>query len=210
MRRFYVTKIRPVITYACGAWFVARRRNDRSTLSWSITMAQLEKLDALQAFCLRRISGAFGNTPIELLEKELHIEDIWTVLYTQATVQRAKSLLSPDQRLAVARRHLVFKTGHTYYQDLLTNDAKTAVNWALKYFDIEQFDNARAKVHEFPVIDGIISLRPIDQDFDADEHEDPHSRFPHDPNQDISHMPKRRAWASPLARAAQSSSAVSS
>ncbi|KAF5675546.1 hypothetical protein FHETE_2543 [Fusarium heterosporum] len=375
MRRFYVTKIRSVMTYACGAW-----------------------LESLQSLCLRKISGAFGNTPAEVLEKELQIENIWTVLHTQATVQRAKSLLSADQRwrpirityrypktkpirvihvkarrvearnpyidldleascvvvhalnaivarhrdksgewertwadskkrgkvignwmkhwatedcrvrwesyvtrrtidralassdstcgklpvaftevwgpksvgyysgmnraqstmllhcrtgdiglnchlykigirndnvtspycacnsgaqtpfhlfvqcprLIDARKHLLRKVGHTRYQDLLTDNAVIAANWALKYFDIEQFDKARPKVQDFPTIEGIIPPRPHDEDSNGDVHEDPHARFPHDPNETISHMPKRTARSFPLLGVTQSSDAVPS
>ncbi|KAF4985787.1 hypothetical protein FGRMN_11101 [Fusarium graminum] len=396
MRRFYVTKIRSVTTYACGVWFVARRRSDRSALSFGIPREQVKRLESLQNLCLRQISGAFGNTPAEVLGRELHLENIWTVLHTQATVQRAKSLVSVDQRwrririiyrypktkpmgviyvkarrvgarnpyidldieaacvvvqalnalvaqhrdkpgewermwtnpkkrgkvisnwmkhwatedcrvrwesyvtrrtidrvlassdstcrklpvtltevwgtkslgyysgmnraqstmllhcrtgdiglnshlyklgirndnvtspycacnrgaqtpfhlfvqcpkLIDARKHLLRKVGHTRYQDLLTDDAMIAADWALKYFDIEQFDKARPKVQDLPTIEGIISPRSSNEDSSADVHEDPHARFLHDPNESISHMPKGTAWSSPLWGVTQSSDAV--
>ncbi|KAH6999457.1 hypothetical protein EDB80DRAFT_724694 [Ilyonectria destructans] len=97
MRQLYLTKIRPVFTYACGAWFV-RRRQGEGRLHWGLTLDQVNKLNALQTECLRKISGAFGKTSGQVLEKELYVENLYTHLYTQACVQRAKVLLSEDNR----------------------------------------------------------------------------------------------------------------
>lgn len=91
MRQFYLTKIRPMITYACGAWFIKKRRGE-GYLSWGLKQDQVLKLESLQHMCLRLLSGSFFITNGLVLEKELHIESIWTVLYAQATTQRAKAL----------------------------------------------------------------------------------------------------------------------
>ncbi|KAF4949971.1 hypothetical protein FSARC_13332 [Fusarium sarcochroum] len=97
MRQFFLTMIRSVLTYACGAWFIKRRRGD-GILSYGLTEKQLARLESLHTYCLRKISGAFGSTSGRLLEKELYIENICTTLHSQASLQRAKSLLSPDSR----------------------------------------------------------------------------------------------------------------
>ncbi|RFN43415.1 zinc knuckle [Fusarium flagelliforme] len=97
MRTLFLTKVRPALTYAAGAWFIRRGRYD-SSLHRQITNGQMEELEKAHTYCLKRISGAWGNTAAQILEKELFISDIWTELYTQATVQRAKSFLTMDQR----------------------------------------------------------------------------------------------------------------
>ncbi|UPK92752.1 hypothetical protein LCI18_003687 [Fusarium solani-melongenae] len=91
LRQFYLTKIRPMITYACGAWFIKKRRHE-GYLTWGLKQDQVRKLESLQHTCLRLLSGSFFKTSGLVLEKELHIESIWTVLYAQATTQRAKAL----------------------------------------------------------------------------------------------------------------------
>ncbi|KAG5787022.1 hypothetical protein H9Q69_013907 [Fusarium xylarioides] len=333
MRLFFISKIRPVFTYACGAWFI-RRERDEDRISYQINNKQMKRLEDAQAFCLRKISGAFYRTAPQILEKEMFIENIWTVLHSQATLQRAKLFLSlpaswksdktfnflksgvrnpyddlnldawactinlheainfqedPSsreeglealddpktrnvklkkfikvratrscmvrwekyvrqrrldraltsrgdnsaqlpaallepwgkkslryygenmsraqttillhcrtefiglkshlskigikeagcgrcacerhretpfhlfvqcERLKDARKELEEKVGHTSYERLLTKDSKVATQWALKYFDIEQFDSVRSKHNTFKLIPGIISPRP--------------------------------------------------
>lgn len=91
MRQFYLTKIRPMITYACGAWFIRNRRGDGG-FRWGLKQKQVERLECLQNECLRKLSGSFFITNGQVLEKELHIENIWTVLHAQASTQRTKVL----------------------------------------------------------------------------------------------------------------------
>ncbi|RFN48513.1 hypothetical protein FIE12Z_7259 [Fusarium flagelliforme] len=49
------------------------------------------------------------------------------------------------------RHALYLKLGHINYKDLLTTHGKIAAQWAIAYFDIEQFDRVRAKASCFPV-----------------------------------------------------------
>ncbi|KAG5803701.1 hypothetical protein H9Q74_009038 [Fusarium xylarioides] len=93
MRLFFISKIRPVFTYACGAWFI-RRERDEDKISYQINNKQMKRLEDAYTFCLRKISGAFYRTAPQILEKEMFIENIWTVLHSQATLQRAKLFLS--------------------------------------------------------------------------------------------------------------------
>ncbi|KAF5670363.1 hypothetical protein FCIRC_8971 [Fusarium circinatum] len=254
MRLFFISKIRPVFTYACGAWFI-RRERDEDKISYQINNKQMKRLEDAYTFCLRKISGAFYRTAPQILEKEMFVENIWTVLHSQATLQRAKLLSSPRplwrtdetydflksgvrnpyddlnldawacvinlfesinfnedperrekglnaladpkarnirlrkfikigikeggcgrcacgkfretpfhlfvqcERLKDARKNLEERVGHTSYQDLLTKDSQVATQWALKYFDIEQFDSVRSKHTQFELIPGIISPR---------------------------------------------------
>ncbi|KPM46545.1 hypothetical protein AK830_g65 [Neonectria ditissima] len=97
MRQLYLTKIRPVFTYACGAWFI-KRRSGEPKLRWGLTVKQISMLDRLHKKCLIRVSGAFHSTSAVVLEKELYIENLGTLLHSQACVQRAKVLVSKDLR----------------------------------------------------------------------------------------------------------------
>ncbi|KAM5349199.1 hypothetical protein ACJ41O_009022 [Fusarium nematophilum] len=97
MRQFYLTKIRPVLIYACGAWFVRSRRGEQR-LSWDLKQFQLNKLESLQHACLRKLSGAFRNTSGIVLEKEMYIENVWTLLHEKASMQRLKAISSLDDR----------------------------------------------------------------------------------------------------------------
>ncbi|RGP64340.1 zinc knuckle [Fusarium longipes] len=102
MRDLFLTKIRPVFTYACGAWFIRKSRHE-GMIAKQITNGQMENLEKTHNFCLRQMSGAFGTTGGEILEKEFFIPNIWTVLHTQANVQRARSFLATDQRWRPSR-----------------------------------------------------------------------------------------------------------
>ncbi|KAF5556844.1 hypothetical protein FMEXI_897 [Fusarium mexicanum] len=95
MRLFFISKIRPVFTYACGAWFIRRERDDKDKISYQINNKQIKRLEDAYTFCLRKISGAFYRTAPQILEKEIFVENIWTVLHSQATLQRAKLLFPP-------------------------------------------------------------------------------------------------------------------
>jgi hypothetical protein len=54
---------------------------------------------------------------------------------------------------------LVKEVQHTDYATLMTRDCKIAAEWAISYFDIEQFDSARKKPKSsrFPVDPRLIS-----------------------------------------------------
>ncbi|KAF4445653.1 Zinc knuckle [Fusarium albosuccineum] len=91
MKQLYITKIRPIITYACGAWFIAGRDK---RLCWGISRRRIAILESLQYRCLLRISGAMSGTPRKMLEKELNIDSIAVTLNRVEMAQRAISYLS--------------------------------------------------------------------------------------------------------------------
>lgn len=127
MRKLYLTKIRPVFTYACGAWFI-RRRHGESKLRWPFCQELVNKLEALQSFCLHKISGAFIRTGGQILEKELNIQDIGTLLHSQASVQRAKAIFAADNRWR--NRTRVLKNEHKNPSIVLFNDARSLTDCA--------------------------------------------------------------------------------
>ncbi|KAF5694822.1 hypothetical protein FDENT_950 [Fusarium denticulatum] len=269
MRLFFISKIRPVFTYACRAWFI-RRERDEDKINYQINNKQMNRLENAYTFCLRKISGAFYRTAPQILEKEMFVENIWTVLHSQATLQRAKVLFAPrplwrshksfnflksgramtsrgnnsaqlpatlterwgkksleyyDEsmsraqttillhcrtefiglkahlskigikeagcgrcacgefretpfhlfvqcgRLKGARKKLERIVGHTTYKDLVTKDSKVATQWALKYFDIEQFDSVRLPTYS--LTDSILSLF-----HEREEYQDPRPASP--------------------------------
>ncbi|KAF5695185.1 hypothetical protein FDENT_489 [Fusarium denticulatum] len=98
IREYYLTLIRPVITYACGAWFIKQREGVSTPLNFGINKKLIGRLQSLQSECLHFVSGAFGCVAGTLLEKELFIENMWSILHSQATLQRAMSFTSHDSR----------------------------------------------------------------------------------------------------------------
>ncbi|KAF4953635.1 hypothetical protein FGADI_5971 [Fusarium gaditjirri] len=122
MRLFFISKIRPVFTYACGAWFIRRERGEDS-ISYQINNKQIKRLEKVYTFCLRKISGAFHRTASQVLEKEMFIENIWTVLYSQAHLQRAKAFFAPDTRWRSGKTFDFRKSGVRNPYDDLNLDA---------------------------------------------------------------------------------------
>ncbi|KAM5359789.1 hypothetical protein ACJZ2D_014222 [Fusarium nematophilum] len=78
VRQLYLTKIRPVISYACAACGTCRA----STLQYT---------------CLLQISGAMKGTPQRVLEKELNIDSIGVFLARMSTAQRARVLADSER-----------------------------------------------------------------------------------------------------------------
>ncbi|KAM5347429.1 hypothetical protein ACJ41O_010434 [Fusarium nematophilum] len=93
-RQYYLTKIRPTITYACAAWFMY---SPNQKLNWAISCGALKRLDDLQYRCLKQVSGALGSCSARVLEKELHIDSMRVFLYRLMLAQRAKSLQALGQ-----------------------------------------------------------------------------------------------------------------
>ncbi|KAI1047149.1 hypothetical protein LB505_010119 [Fusarium chuoi] len=98
IRQYYLTLIRPVITYACGAWFIKQREGVSTRLNFGLDKKVIGRLQSLQSECLRFVSGAFGCVAGTLVEKELFIENMWTILHSRASLQRAMSFTSHDPR----------------------------------------------------------------------------------------------------------------
>ncbi|SCO19358.1 uncharacterized protein FFE2_14271 [Fusarium fujikuroi] len=118
MRLFFISKIRPVFTYACGAWFITRER-DEDRISYQINNKQMNRLEDAYTFCLRKISGAFDRTAPQILEKEMFIENIWTVLHSQATLHRAKLLSALPPSWVSDKNYDFLKSGvRNPYDDL--------------------------------------------------------------------------------------------
>ncbi|KAF4465288.1 zinc knuckle [Fusarium albosuccineum] len=139
MRMLYLTKIRPVITYACAAWFTLDPDSPNGPdFTWRITVQAISDLESLQRECLRQIAGAFMNTTGIVLEKELHIEIISVLLNRLATFHRAKELDSPEchqlrqMRTAHARHPFNWLEGPAA---ALYNDAENTKEWRLHQAD---------------------------------------------------------------------------
>ncbi|KAJ3542437.1 hypothetical protein NM208_g4093 [Fusarium decemcellulare] len=136
MRMLYLTKIRPVITYACAAWFILDL--DGPKFTWKMADKAIQDLESLQRECLRQISGAIKNTTGIVLEKELHIEIISVLLNRLATFHRAKELDSPEchqlrqMRTAHARHPFNRLEGPAA---ALYNDAEHTKEWRLHQAD---------------------------------------------------------------------------
>ncbi|KAF5248430.1 hypothetical protein FANTH_5928 [Fusarium anthophilum] len=76
-RQYYICKIRPVISYACVAWFAWRKHEPGLTgLRKPLPPGQIARLQKLQYKCIMLLSGAIRATPHLVLEKECHIDSI--------------------------------------------------------------------------------------------------------------------------------------
>ncbi|PTD06371.1 hypothetical protein FCULG_00011817 [Fusarium culmorum] len=82
MRLYYLTVIRPVITYGCGAWLVKPLESQGAKLV--VKNKELKRLQSLQGDFLWLVSGCHKNTARIFVEKDLFIQDILVVLHSVA------------------------------------------------------------------------------------------------------------------------------
>lgn len=96
MRHLYLTSVRPIISYACAAWFTLSVDPDNP---YPLKDALIQRLDTLQTNCLRSIAGAFKTTSNLPLHKELNIPPIAVYLQEKAMAHRARNYKSDDYKL---------------------------------------------------------------------------------------------------------------
>lgn len=107
MLRLYSTTVRPIITYACPAWFIFDPNNKPH---WALAKTQIEKLEKLQQRCLRQLSDALSCTTGPVLEKEFHIESMENLLDRLASNHRAKNYSCPEHLAQQTMRNAVWST----------------------------------------------------------------------------------------------------
>jgi hypothetical protein len=88
-RQYYICKIRPIISYACPAWFVSLTGGG---LQCSLPKPQIARLRKLQYKCIMLLSGSIRGTSHDVLEKECHLDSIEVFLYRMSISIRAKAL----------------------------------------------------------------------------------------------------------------------
>ncbi|UZP43222.1 hypothetical protein NXS19_011038 [Fusarium pseudograminearum] len=97
--RFFNGTIRPMLSYACSVWFI---HSPGEKLKWALRKKLRTRLKQLQKKCIKAISGAFGNFSLQMVENELHFEDVLIFLYRRMISERATSLkISPFTHYAV-------------------------------------------------------------------------------------------------------------
>ncbi|EKJ70496.1 hypothetical protein FPSE_09357 [Fusarium pseudograminearum CS3096] len=133
MRLYYLTVIRPVITYGCGAWLVKPLQSE-DLPKGVLTAKQLESLQSLQGDILRHVSGCHGKTARIFIEKDLFIQDILVVLYTQACLQRVKSMSGTDLRWRLALNSKYNPTKHTSPTHILNLECNDLILEACKSY----------------------------------------------------------------------------
>lgn len=82
LRRLYITEIRPMLTYASAAWFWY---SPDFRVKGGLQAARIDKLRALQAKFLERISGAQSHSGRTFLERDMSVQDIALVMHKQAS-----------------------------------------------------------------------------------------------------------------------------
>ena len=119
-----MTKIQPIIAYACDAWFV-HPGDSGHKMHFGISDKALRKLESLQLQCLRQVSGAMKGTSRIVMEKELHIESIKVFLFKRATTSRIRALHSPETALLTRMRNkLTIGPKHHHPYHILDNLAR--------------------------------------------------------------------------------------
>ena len=99
MRQLYLAKIRPIMSYGCGAWFV--RSGDAS---WQFPSRLVKQLESIQYRCLLQVSGAMAGTSHAVLRQELSLESVEVFLNRVARVHRARMVHTPEFRDLEATR----------------------------------------------------------------------------------------------------------
>lgn len=92
-RRYYMSKIRPIISHACAAWFLhfpGRR------IPWSLKPKQIQRLEKLQYQCLLLISGGLRGSCGATVLKDIDIEGIREFLCRMSMSSRARALKVPE------------------------------------------------------------------------------------------------------------------
>ncbi|TXC06456.1 hypothetical protein FocTR4_00010719 [Fusarium oxysporum f. sp. cubense] len=92
-RRYYMSKIRPIISHACAAWFLhfSGRR-----IPWSLKPKQIQRLEKLQYQCLLLISGGLRGSCGATVLKDIDIEGIREFLCRMSMSSRARALKVPE------------------------------------------------------------------------------------------------------------------
>lgn len=117
IRRLFTSNVRPIITYACGAWFIERGDkidpNDRNPpcqahslpfMPFGIAQRHIDILDSLQSACLWSVSGSYYNVPGRVLEKEIFVHSIQIYLRTAAAASRARTVHTSTSKMLESRR----------------------------------------------------------------------------------------------------------
>jgi hypothetical protein len=118
MRELYLTKLLPIITYACAAWFVYSPDPDCNP-KWRFRKTLIRKLQSMQRRCIKVCSGALGKRFRMETLKVLFIENWEVVLHRQALLYRArqlhasKAVWSPALLKMKHVRHGVFGLKHS-------------------------------------------------------------------------------------------------
>ncbi|KAF4421507.1 putative RNA-directed DNA polymerase from transposon X-element [Colletotrichum fructicola] len=119
VRQLYLSTIRPIISYACPAWFMLG--NDSST-TYNLRQPYIHRLDNLQNECLVTVAGAYKKAPTVTLHKELHVDPIAVYLQRVAMSHRARNIFTDDYDLINTtsfpfKREMTFLKSHPYKID---------------------------------------------------------------------------------------------
>lgn len=140
MRQLYITTIRPIFTYACGAWFINSAGEKK--VNHQLSQALINQLESAQYYCLTAIAGAMSGTSRQVLEKELHINSLEVTLRRIATTQRARALDTPEHAMLCAiRSHNKQKSrynDHPYH--VLDVEARALLNDTISYVECKEGD----------------------------------------------------------------------
>ena len=92
IRRLFISTMRSIISYGCGAWFFEEVRPKDPLSKFAIRDAQVERLEVLQANCLRFVAGAYSTVPRQEVEKDVFIDSIRVYLRRMASAYRTRTV----------------------------------------------------------------------------------------------------------------------
>ncbi|CAI6076508.1 unnamed protein product [Clonostachys chloroleuca] len=93
MRQWYLTTVRPIITYGCQAWFLPPAEKN---LKWRLTQKLMAQLESLQYQCLLQVSGAMRNTSRHMLLQELGLSSL-EVYMTSLVMKHAAYMINTPE-----------------------------------------------------------------------------------------------------------------
>lgn len=150
-RRFYMSKIRPIISHACAAWFLhcpGRR------IPWSLKPKQIGRLEKLQYKCLLLISGAIRGSSGTTVLKDMNMEGIREFLCRMSMSSRARDLKvrKNDVWYEKSMKTPKDKNYHVTAYQILDEEAYQLTGRSAKYFHKRQkgTDEAALKGWKIP------------------------------------------------------------
>ena len=90
LKKFFITKVRPMLAYGCGAWYLRPDSKERNR--WSLSKTSVSKLEAIENDCFRQITGAYQTSPTMCLREELQLESLESYLERAALTFQARAI----------------------------------------------------------------------------------------------------------------------
>ena len=88
--------VRPTVTYGCRVWAAGEKGKP-------LAKTASQQLETVQNACLRRITGGYKRSPIQVLQRETQIPPLAQYMESQAQAQAVKVREAPAELLIAQR-----------------------------------------------------------------------------------------------------------